>query len=203
MTLARFTLPALILFCTSSTFAYQAQEGNITASFGPYFSRTDFDNTNSGASSPYKRGWGLVLNGDVSDKGALEFSIFQIQKTYLRDADAKFISEKSELIQIALGYRYWLHELFSASCTLATAYSIGTPTIEYSDFAPGSEVTTSARDTTEYGLDLAAQVELWSFNSFDLIGEGRYFHSLTRKTGERANHYGGMIGLRYLVQTKN
>lgn len=192
----------LLIFSTSSTFAYEAKEGNITASFGPYFSRTDYDKADSGAAAPYRRGWGLLLTGDVSEASALEFSVFHLQKSYLRNANFKFVSEKTELIHILMGYRRWLHPQVSASLSFASAYSIGSTTLEYNDFPDNEIPTTSAKDTTEYGFEGSLQLELWRFEKWDLIGEGRYFYSLTSKSSERANHYGGFIGIRYLVQDR-
>lgn len=186
----------------ANTLAYEVTEGNITAAVGPFFTRSDFTNVKSGALSPYKRGWGLLASADVGRASSLDFGLFYLNKTYLKDENAQFLAERTELIHIALGYRHWLTSFLSGGISLFSAYSVGDVFVEYSDFPPGQSISTSASDVTEYGLDFSAQLEVYEHENFGLILEGRFSRSLTPKENEKADHYGAFFGLRYLVQDR-
>jgi hypothetical protein len=184
-------------------FGYDPKEGNVTATFGPYISRTDFrESSATGAKSPYSGGFGLVALGDINTYGALEIGMYHMHRVYIRDQGPFTISEKTELMHITMGYHYWINPYFSTSLTFSSGYSMGDPQIIYSNFPAGQEIDTSAQDTVEYGLDLSLQSELWEKERYSVIAEARYSYSLTPKENERGNHYGLMIALRYLIQEK-
>ena len=147
-------------------------------------------------------GEGLIANGEFSEKGALEIAIFHMTKAFFRNTDQKYLGEESEYIHITMGYRHWLNETFSLSAAFYSAYSMGEPHVIHSDFATGTEPTTSANDTTEYGVDLSVQAELYQFNDWSLLADGRYSLSVTPKPGERADHVGFMLAVKYVVQDK-
>lgn len=192
---------AAIFPCAGS--AYVAEEGKITATLGPFLYKSDFRDTPTGAISPRMGGFGVIALGDVNEKGSLEIAMFYLNKVYLRERAGSYISEQTQLMQITMGYRRWLTPTFSAGLGLFSAYSMGEPKVDHSDFAPGLAIDTSARDTTEYGLDFSLQAELWSRGHKAILLDGRYSLSLTAKENERANHYGVMLAFRYLVQKKN
>ncbi|MNY64663.1 hypothetical protein D3C86_2018080 [compost metagenome] len=77
---------------------------------------------------------------------------------------------------------------------------MGDVEILHDNFPPGKQITTTARKTTETGLDWALQAELWSKNRFALVVEGRYSLSLTKEPGEHSDQYGFSLGVRYFVQ---
>ena len=143
-----------------------------------------------------------MVNGDINNKGSLEIGIFQMNKVYMREELGKFIGEQTALVHITMGYRRWFSEYVSGSLSLSSGYSMGSPKIVHSDFVPGSESNTSARDTTEYGFDLALQTELYSQPTYAVVFDARYSLSVTNKKNENADHYGMMLGLRHTYQEK-
>jgi len=195
-------ISAFLLF-TSSTLAYNPQEGNVTANVGPYFFKTNYNDAKTHTKSPLTTGLGITVNGDISTKGALEISIFHMNKRFLRSASQRYIAELSQIIHITMGYRWWLDYYFSTSLAIFSAYPMGNVRQLYSDFPKGEEILTSARDKTEYGFDLATQYLAWKGKEYDLITELRYSYSLTSKSKEESDHYGFFIGIRYLIQEKN
>lgn len=192
----------ILLILAQNIFAYNPQEGNVTANVGPYIFKTHFKDTKSNVSSPYTTGIGLIVNGDSSTKGALEIGMFHLNKRFLRSKGQKFIAETSQIIHITMGYKWWLNRYFSTSTAIYSAYPLGNTRIIYSDFAKGEEIPTSSRDTTEYGLDFAFQYQAWKGIEFDIVTEFRYSLSLTSRDHEEADHYGMFVGLRYLIQEK-
>lgn len=196
-------LALLIILVPLETLAYVPLEGNVTANLGIYFNRTNFGETPSGIKAPGLRGFGIIANGDVNDKGALEIGLFHLDKVYFREYETKYFAEKTQVIHITMGYRRYISELFSASLGLSSGYTMGEQTAYYTEFPKGLEPNTSARDVTEYGLEMAMQMELWTRERFGIVLDARYSYSLTSKEDERADHYGALLMLRYLVQTKD
>ena len=186
-----------------SSLAYAPQEGNITYYFGPYLYKTNFAGSNSGANSPNLLSLGLVVNGDVNEKGSLEIGIFQLNKIYFREDSGLFIGEQTALTHITMGYRRWLGEYFSTSLTFFSDYSMGSTKIVHSDFAVGSEINTSAKDTTEYGFDFAIQTELFRRPNYTVVLDTRYSWSVTNQKNEKADNYGVLLGVRYSIYDKD
>ena len=185
------------------SFAYTPKEGNVTATIGPFFSKTNFkeDRAND---NKWLQGFGIMAVGDVNDFGSLELAIFYMKKHYYRLLTPSLMGERAELMHVTMGYRRWLGSRFSLSGAVFSSYSIGESVQVYNDFAPGSPVAdTSARDITEYGVEFALQSELWAEKNWAVILDTRYSLSLTQKEHETADHYGALLGIRYLVQEKN
>lgn len=203
MKMCKNMLVLIFLMLSTATFAYSPEEGNITASLGPYFYKTNFQDAKTDAKSANQTGLGLIVNGDISDKGALEIAMFHMNKTFLRADGKKYIAEQSQVIHITMGYKWWLSRYLGTSLALYSAYPLGNVKVLYSDFAAGTAVPTSARDTTEYGFDFAVQSQIWKGNKFDAVAELRYSLSLTSRSHEQADHYGAYLGIRYLIQEKN
>lgn len=203
MFILRFFIVAALLLHSISSLAYAPTEGHVTSYFGPYLYKTNYTYSKPEIHSPELGGLGLVVNGDVNDKGSLEIGFFQINKIYVREDSGNFIAEQTALTHITMGYRRWFSEYFSTSLTFFSAYSMGSPKIIHSDFSVGSEIGTSARDTTEYGFDFAAQTELYSMQNYVVVLDARYSKSITNKKNENADHYGVMLGLRYTIQGKS
>lgn len=193
----------IVFFYSRGSLAYTPKEGNLTSYFGPYVYKTNFAGSKSGVHSPDFAGVGLVVNGDISPSGSLEIGLFQINKVYIREDLGKYIAVQTALIHITMGYRRWFNEYISASLSFFSAYSLGSPKIIHSDFAPGSEIDTSAKDTTEYGFDIAVQAEIYSQLAYAIVLDARYAASVTSKKNENADHYGIMLGLRYFFQEKS
>jgi hypothetical protein len=182
--------------------AYSPKEGNVNAAVGPFVYRTRYDGSNTSVKSPLFGDLGLIVNGDISDKGAIEIAMFHMQKLFVREASENYLAEATELIHITMGYRRWLNSYFSLSWAFFSSYAIGDPRTVHSDFSASNGIDTSARDSTEYGLDFSLQTEIWNKERYSVIIDTRYSRSVTAKPNERADHYGAMLALRYFVQEK-
>ncbi len=203
MLLLKFLILPAILFYSLNSLAYAPTEGNITSYFGPYLYKTNFRGSDSGAASPVLAGIGLVVNGDVNEKGSLEISLFLMEKNYFREETGKYIETQTTLAHFTMGYRRWFSEKFSGSLCFASGYSVGSPRLIHSDFPVGSEIDTSAKDTVEYGFELALQSEIMKRPTYTILVEARYLMSVTNKANENADHFGLMLGFRYAVQERN
>lgn len=187
---------------TDLSIAYTPKEGNVTANLGPFIYKTNFHGSDSGIQSPIHTGTALLVNGDINENGALEIGMFYMDKFFFREKEGKYLAENTNLIHITMGYRRFLTSKLSTSLSLFSSYSIGDPHIYRSEFPAGQDVDTSARDITEYGLDLAVQLEVWEMERFSVVSDLRYAHSVTNKRDERGDHYGAFVSLRYFVQDK-
>ncbi len=202
MLMMNLLMVVLALIVTPESFAYKPSKGNVAGVIGPAVFKTNYGGAKPKFESTPRGGLGLTALGDVSDKGSLEISAFTINKIFLRDDGGKYLAQRAEMVHITMGYRRWFSERFSGSISFFSAYAMGTPKAVYSEFVPGTEIDTSARDKTEYGFDFALQVEPFSINRFALAIDTRYSLCVTPKEREHADHYGIMVGLRYLIQSK-
>lgn len=192
----------LFTLCSSLSFAYTPKEGNISAVVGPFFSKTYFQEDRA-TDNNFLNGFGVMAVGDFNDRASLEIAIFHMHKHYYRLLTPSLMGEKAELMHITMGYRRWIASRLSVSAAFFSSYSIGQASLVYNDFPPGSEIVdTSARDITEYGFDLAVQTELWAEKDWSVVLDTRYSVSVTDKEHESGDHYGALIGIRYLVQEK-
>lgn len=180
--------------------AYEPRSGNISGTFGPYWSKTDYPSSHTDNYSPILTGFSIVANGDTGPWGSLEVAMIYAPRFYYREENNLAQLEKVARVHITMGYRWWLSPYFSTSLGLFSAYAIGDSAVEYTSYAPGTAIGTSATDITEYGLDLAVQSQVWGNDMFDVVVEARYSHSLTPKENEKSHHYGLSIGIRYLFQ---
>lgn len=200
----RFFVTLALVFSAVPAVAYDAAEGKVNAIFGPFFYQTDFRGTPSGTKSPWMNDYGLIAQGDVNEKGALEIGLFHMNKIFFRDYEGGYFAQKTQLIYVTMGYRWWLSKLYSASLALHTSYALGDPgTVEDTVPTGVPRPDTSATIIAAYGIDLSLQSELWSSGRYSVLLDTRYAASLTRRIGENANHYGVMVGLKYLIQEKD
>ncbi len=202
MTAYQLVLILVLIICSPKNYAYTPKEGNVSAILGLTTYKTNFKGSTSGATAPYLGGVGLIAVGDVNDHGSLEIGMFYMDKLYFLDDGGKYIAERTQLMHITLGYRYWLSSNFSTSLSFFSAYSMGDPELTHNDFTNGGEIHTSAHDKTEYGFDLAIQGELWNWDALTLVWDARYSRSVTPKVNEHADHYGVLLGVRYFIQEK-
>lgn len=182
--------------------AYSPKEGNISATFGPYFYKTDYSPQETKRKNSLKPGFGLIANGDISDYGALEVAMIHMDKLFFIKQGDFLIAEQTQLIHVTMGYRYWFSKYFSSALGLYSSYALGEKTIVYNGFPSGEAPRTSANDITEYGLDMALTSELWTKKQTSVNFEARYSWSLTSKDYEKSDHYGFLLALRYLIQEK-
>ena len=157
-------IPAFIFTLTAQ--GYDAEDGNITVTGGPFVYKTLFRDTDAGAKSGFHGDFGLIANGDLNDKGSLEIAMFHMNKLYSRDENGKSQVEQTQVMHISMGYRRWLHPYLSGALGFYSAYPMDDTKVVHTDFAPGTEITTSARDKTEYGFDFSVQCELWHNDTF-------------------------------------
>lgn len=188
---------------TAESFAYEPEEGNVTASLGPFVYKTNFGQADVNFQSPERVGAALIATGDLNKNGALEIAVFTLNKSYLKERNGKFIVQDAELVHITMGYRYYMSRWLSTSLTLFSAYALGNPYTIYTEFSPSDDVDTSAKDNTEYGFDFAVQAELYSLENWAAVADARYSLSLTPKEHERGDHFGLLLGVRYLVLSRS
>ena len=182
--------------------AYSPKDGNVQISLGHFWFKSNFEKAGGLPSPPQQGGLGIVAVGDVSDSGAIEIAIFQMSKRYYREQLGYYIGEKTEIVHITMGYRWWLSPSFSAALALFSSYSMGTPNTFLNQAPSELMIKTSAQDITEYGFDGALQGEIWTQGRYSVFVEGRYSWSATAKVREYADHYGAFVGLRYFLQSR-
>jgi len=191
-----------ILFCTTSTFAYTLKEGNVTAIVGPFFYKTNFGDTDTGAKSPILGDVALIIEGDINDHSALEIGLFHMHKLYLRQQDGNSLVEQTQLFDITLGYRYFFNPYVSLAVAFYSAFPLADVQVVHNDFPAGTDFDTSARDTSENGFDFSLQTELWHKENLAVVADARYALSTTNKSDEKGDHYGLFIGVKFMVQEK-
>lgn len=189
----------ILLFCLQS-FSYVPEEGRVSATFGPYWNRTNFEGSSTVDKPGYLTGMELVAVGDISDHGSLEIAMIYTPQIFFNDVDGKFLAEKIQTIHITMGYRWWHTPYISTSLALYSAYPMGVLEIVHNDNGVSQTLDTSARDKTEYGFDWAIQGEIWNQGLYAVVLEGRYSYSLTHKKDEHADQFGAMLGIRYIIQ---
>jgi hypothetical protein len=191
------------LFFASNTMAYTPREGNVNVLVGPIFNKTAFGGSSSGATAPVFAGLGLMGLGDLSSAGALEIGVFYMPKLFVREQNWLHFSEVSSLVQVNLGYRWWIGSAFSASFSFASFYTTGDIYIDHNDFPLGSiPPETAAHNIVGHGFDVAIGWEIWSDDMLGVLLDARYSYSITKREDEKADHYACLLGFRYLVQSK-
>jgi hypothetical protein len=184
-------------------FAYTPEEGKVNLILGPYYYRTNFRNSPQGAVASFKNAMGLIAIGDISDHGSLEIGIFPMSKQYFREYHGGYMGQETSLIHITTGYHFWPYRYLSGSLAIFSAYPIGDATTIHNSIPPGTDpVDTSVSDNAEYGIEGSLQGEIFNSGKFAVVIETRYAFSLTHKNSESADHYGVLLGLRYLIQSE-
>jgi len=187
------------LFSTKSN-AYKPKSGSVNATFGSYIYRANF-NAPAESNNPILAGNALIVNGDVSHSGSLELGMYYGHHLYSRSEDHLLIIEKVKRLHFTMGYKWWLRQPYSVSLTFFSTYSIGDPSLEYSNLGPTDiYFPTTAQKPVEYGFDLALQYDLWEKEKYAVISQIRYAYPITRESNEKSDQYGIVIGLRYQLQ---
>lgn len=200
--LAAIILIVLLSLSANESFAYTGKEGNLAIILGPTIYKTNFGGANPDYNNNYGSNLALIAVGDLSDNGGVELGIFLLEKTFLRGDNGYFLAQEAEMLHITMGWRAYFSKMFSSSITFFSAYPMGTPSTVYSNIPSSVFVNTSASDKVEYGFDFAAQAEVANWGKVAVITDLRYSLSLTPKEEEHADHYGAMIGIRYLPLEK-
>lgn len=194
--------PSLIILsiCIAASLeatAHTPQEGDIWATLGPWFHRTNTSESIANH-SPYTGG-GVVVEGDVDYNGGVEIAMLYNDKLYVRKRGQDEVAERIKRMHITTGYRHWFKPWASAGLAVVSSYSMGDPKVVVDDRPSGEALSTTARDVTEYGMDLSLQWEIIGGENLALVADARYFFSLTHKSHEAADVYGVLLGLKYLV----
>lgn len=174
----------------------------MSAIIGPFIHKPNFVNPPKGVGTPILGGLGVMALGDLNDQGSLEVGIFFLSKTFFREEPPDYLAENIRQVHVTMGYRYWINRIFSASLSFSSAYPVGDYTTVHNGVVTGKFMDTSARDLTEYGFDFSIQSEVWNYKQYGFVLDTRYSRSVTAKDNEKADHYGILLGFRYMVQEK-
>jgi|FLYM01.1.fsa_nt_gi hypothetical protein len=190
-----FTLALIPLW----SHAHEANLGTIVATVGPYIYQTHHMTTPREA-DPYNLGFSIIAEGDIDYNGGIEVSLSYLQKTYPRKDGELYNIEKTKRIYVNTGYRHWFTKDYSAGVSFFSAYSMGGSTIIRSDYPLAVRPASSAKDVAEYGFEFSVQAEPWRNERWAALIDARYSYSVTNKTNEDGNHFGLIIGAKYLIQ---
>jgi hypothetical protein len=182
--------------------AYVPKEGNISALLGPFVFKSDIGTISSNVNSPTLTGLGLIVLGDINDHGSLEIAQFFMPKIFYCQQNGSTVAEKMQLVHITMGYRRVLSPVFSISMALFSSYPMADKEIYYTRLRGSDLLDTSAKNNVNYGLDFSTQADLWMRGRYSVVVDTRYSWLLTAKGNEKSNHYGVLIGLKYLIQSK-
>lgn len=191
----------ILLLSTTKIWAYKPAEGQLTLTTGLSMHQTRLTIDQPDISAPISGGLNLYVTGDVNDKGdAIEVALMALRKSYFRENQGITIGESTDLLQISLGYRRYLNSWFSAGLQLATAYRAGRVEVFHNpDGVTPEQITTSARDTTDYGLNISLMSEIWKSAHFSVVTDFRY-SVFAGKSGENSDMSTVMLGVRYVLQ---
>lgn len=192
----------LLLFITNTGSAYIPVRGNVHAVLGSYFFQTNYGGEQH-MTAPNRDGIAVLVWGDVSDHGSLEMSMFHMSKTYYRRDREMLIIEKVPTVHVSIGYRYWWKPDVSLSLGLFTSYPLEDTEKIFSNFPPAEEITTTARENSQTGLDMAVDKEVWADGRYAVTLGARYSWALTKLHDEFSDQYGVMLGLRYFIQGRD
>lgn len=191
---------SLLFFTIPSAFAYVPQRGNVNLTLSPYYLKSQLK-TSDFFNSVQNNGVALTAIGDVSPRGSLEISSIFYTKEFYRADGAQTLHERSKVVHVTMGYRYWIDRTFSTSFSFFTGYPLGS-VVTLERQTTEIDFKTSARENSTAGLDLAFQAELWSQGRWALQAETRYSHYFEKLKGEDPHQLGIGIGLRYFLQSR-
>ena len=192
----------VILFYTNKCFCYQPQKGQIALSLNAFIQRTDLNKQTSELKSPWYGGEGLLVNGALDEKQELEIGLLFTQKNFYSDTNDNVLSEKSDIVRITMGDRYWFENCCSISASIFSDYTFGEVQTQHIDQGVSADVKTSAHKNSMYGADLSFQFDLYRFETqaSHLILDTRYSWFPSQKNNESINHYSISFNYKFLVQ---
>ncbi len=185
----------------NTAYAHKPNVGNVSATLGPFVYQSHGQSVKSNVYAQPRAGFGILGEGDLNSSGGLEIGLFYVDKIFSRAADATYIVEKINKVEIPIGYRYWISNRVSAAISFSSSFSVGDYSVIFDNTAAGSG-TTSARDIVEYGFDGSLQWEFYHSGPNYWIADGRYFYSFQSKPNEDANQFGLLIGYKYMIQER-
>lgn len=135
-------------------------------------------------------GLGIVGEASSEDYGSLESSIYFYQKHFYRETSTSYRIDELDVVEFALGYRYWPFSRFSLGFSFATTYPIGSAVNKKIQGTEALGLETSAQDITEYYLVTNMQFVTWREPEGEFVLEIRHSNSFTSRAGENANQIG-------------
>jgi len=186
---------------SSSLFAYEAKDGQISSFFGLNFNKTEASSNLVSYSPKYESGIGFIALGDISEKSSLEMSMFYMPKVYFASRGNETIFENTRVLQINMGYRRWWTKNWSSSISISSSYPVGPTYRNFEVVNTNSSLKTSASDPVHYGYDLAFQRQIEILSQFFSI-DARYSTSINNKPGELADHIAFFVGWQKILQEK-
>lgn len=189
-----------VLAPTPAVLAHQPRDGDIHGGLGA-FVYTTHELTHQ-FRDPILIGPAVWAEADLGKAGGIEISMYYLANRLSVRRDQKTVTEVVDRVHIATGYRYWIARSWSAALAFSSSYIMGDPRVIQSDFPPGGQPQTSARDIAEYGLDFSVQYEPWRSERTALVLDGRYGLLFTARKGEDANHYGVGLAVKFFLQSR-
>lgn len=176
-------------------------DGKVHATLGPFALQTQ--PRHHAFASPFLGGAGLIVEGDIDYNGGIEIALFYLQQLYSIERENLVVTEKSQRMNVTMGYRHWFTHHVSGAVAFFSSYSMGEGHIVRNDFGSVAPPKTSAHDMTEYGFDFSIQIEPWRKDRFSFIIDARYSQCVTQKEGEDENYFGVLAGIKYFVQSRD
>lgn len=192
---------SIFVLCADFAEAYVPQRGNVMAYLGSYTYRTLYDGDLNDINETMP-GISLIASGDVSDHGALEMAAIYFNKYYFREESGRSLAERTQAIHISIAYRRYWAPSFATSLGVYTSYPMGGVKTIHTDFAQAEGIQTSAWASSESGLDLALQGEVWQSGLWAVMAEARYSYALTKQPNEYSDQVGFFLGVRYFIQSR-
>jgi len=192
----------IIFLVQNSAYSYQPNEGNVSGGLGFFISQNNSQNSNYEQTNPVFGGFYLIFEGDLNSVGSLEIDLSYFQKLFTREFSNQFVAEKTEILNVNLGYRRWISNKISIGLGFSSMYTIGEKSIIFSEFTPSNSPDTSASAIVKYGAEFSAQFELWSNQYYSIFFDNRYNYSFSNKEKESADHFLHMIGFKQIFQSK-
>ncbi|UYL07756.1 hypothetical protein B9G69_011935 [Bdellovibrio sp. SKB1291214] len=178
------------------------QRGNVMAYLGTYTYRTLYEGELSDINETLP-GFSLIASGDVSNHGALEMAAIYFNKYYFREeAGGRNLAERVQAIHISIAYRRYWAPSFATSVGVYTSYPMGGVKTIHTDFAPTEGVQTSAWYSSESGIDVGLQGEIWQSGLWAVMAEARYSYAITKQPNEYSDQAGFFLGVRYFIQSR-
>lgn len=196
--MARWQLITVSFVFGSAAWAHPPEGGKIWGTLAPMVTRTKTSH-DAVLSAPYV-GAGAVVEADVDDNGGVEVGLFYQNKVYVRERGAEVLVERIKRMYVTTGYRHWFAPWVSAAVAVASSYSMGDPQVIAGRVR--DTFRTTARDITEYGIDVSLQWEIWGEGDVAVVADARYAHSLSRNQGEDADVYGFLLGYKHRVPNR-
>lgn len=189
----RFLIIGFLKLLFFSSLCKAEQNPGMRLSAGPYFYKTMYESSYQDVMDSFHTGFAIVGEAASAESGSIEASIILMKKNYYRESSTGYVIESLPRVYLSLGYRYWFFSRLSMALSLGSNYSLGSYKREKTFGTGVDDLETSARDTTDYLLDVSLQVVLWKSKKDNVVLDTRYAKNFTTRADENANHIATMI----------